>query len=112
MATFRQRSKTSWEAQVRMRGWPTQTRTFPTKVDAQRWAAEREAEFHRGTFVDRSSLRSTTLASLLERYLAEVTPKKKGWEVESIRIISMMREPMASMTLDRMSSSVVRNWRE
>lgn len=112
MATFRQRSKTSWEAQVRMRGWPAQTRTFPTKADAQRWAAERETELHRGTFVDRSSLRHETLGSLLERYLCEVTPSKKGSEVESFRIRSMMRESMASMTLDRLSSSVIRDWRE
>ena len=80
MATIRQRTKSKWEAQVRKRGWPTQTRTFATKADAQQWASEREAEMRRGTFVDTSNLRIVTVRSIMERYLAEVTPKKKGAE--------------------------------
>ena len=74
MATFRKReSSKSWEAQVRVRGWPTLTQTFPTKADAARWASEREAEMRRGTFVDTSSLRDTpvhTPGALPPRYHA------------------------------------------
>jgi hypothetical protein len=35
MATIRKRPSTkNWEAQVRVRGWPALTQTFPTKADA------------------------------------------------------------------------------
>ncbi len=88
MATVRKRGTArpfSWEAQVRMRGWPAQTKTFPTKADAEQWASEREAEMRRGTFVDTSSLRATTVYDLLARYLRDVTPTKKGWEPETYR---------------------------
>lgn len=70
MATFRKRGTTrpfSWEAQIRMPGGPTQTKTFPTKADAEQWASEREAEMRRGTFVDTSSLRASTVHGLLAR---------------------------------------------
>jgi integrase len=115
MATFRKRGTTrpfSWEAQVRVRGWPAQTKTFPTKADAEQWASEREAEMRRGTFVDTSSLRASTVHDLLARYLRDVTPTKKGWEPETYRLKAMMRSPMAKMTLDRLSPSVVVEWRD
>ncbi len=115
MATVRKRGTTrpfSWEAQVRMRGWPAQTKTFPTKADAEQWASEREAEMRRGTFVDTSSLRATTVQDLLARYLRDVTPTKKGREPETYRLKAMMRSPMAKLTLDRLSTPVVVEWRD
>ena len=114
MATFRKRGTTrpfSWEAQVRMRGWPTQTKTFPTKADAEQWASEREAEMRRGTFVDTSSLRDSTVHALLAQYLREVTPGKKGKESEAYRINALMRSPLARMSLDRLNPGVFVQWR-
>jgi hypothetical protein len=52
MATVRKRGTSRpfrWEAQFRMRGWPTQTKTSPTKADAEQWASELEAEMRHGT---------------------------------------------------------------
>lgn len=100
MATVRKRGTTRpfrWEAQVRMRGSPTRTKTFPTKADAEQWASELEAEMRRGTFVDTSSLRATTMQDLLARYLRDVTPTKKGREPETYRLKAMMRSPMPSV---------------
>ena len=72
MASIRKRGKTSWEAQVRMRGWETQTRTFTTKADAAQWASEREAEMRRGTFVDTSTLKTWTLGRAIH-----LAPKRR-----------------------------------
>jgi integrase len=112
MASFRKRGATGWEAQIRMRGWPQLARTFKTKADAVQWASEREAEMRRGTFVDTTSLRSMSLHDLLQRYLDQVTPNKKGADVEGYRLRALMREPMAKLTLDRVNASVICDWRE
>lgn len=111
MPTIRQRGST-FEAQVRKRGWEPQVRSFPTERDARQWANEVETEMRRGTFVDRSSLQSLTLANLLQRYSTEASPLKKGGEVERSRLSAMMREPMARLTLDRVSAATVRAWRD
>ena len=77
MPTIRKRA-TSWEAQVRKRGWPTVTRSFPTKADAVQWATERENEMRRGTFVDTSNLRETTLKDLLEKFRDDAYQARQG----------------------------------
>ncbi len=49
----------------------------------------------KGAFVSRAEAESTTLTELLERYLAEITPLKKGAEPETSRLRLMMRHPLA-----------------
>jgi len=49
----------------------------------------------KGAFVSREEADSTTLRELLERYLEEVTPLKKGAEPETNRLRLMMRHPLA-----------------
>ena len=100
MATFRKRGPGRWEAQIRRRGWPTKTQTFPTKADAQAWASETEAAMRSGGHSDVSVLRSLRLHTLLQRYLEDETPKKKGSESEAYRLRALMRQPMADLTLD------------
>ena len=112
MASIRKRSTSSWEAQVRMRGWETQTRTFMTKADAVQWATGLEVEMRRGAYIDTSGLRSQTLAELLVRYAAEVTPGKKSAESEGYRLRAMMRLPMARLSLDRLTVAMVVEWQD
>ncbi len=112
MATFRKRGPGRWEAQVRRRGWPTKTKTFGTKADAQAWAAQTETTMRSGGQSDLSVLRSLTLHTLLGRYLAEETPKKKGSESEGCRLRALMRQPMAALSLDIIcTSGAITDWR-
>jgi integrase len=48
-----------------------------------------------GGFISRTEAESTTLRELLERYLAEITPLKKGAAPETARILALLRHPMA-----------------
>jgi integrase len=43
MATVRQLSSGNWNAQVRLKGKPAQSKTFPTQEAAQQWAKQLEA---------------------------------------------------------------------
>lgn len=78
MATFRKTPSGTWQAQVRRNGWPTATRTFRLKAEAQEWAAGVEHDMRRGSFVRRDQAEALTVAQALNRYLAEVTPTKKA----------------------------------
>lgn len=111
MATFRKRGPSRWEAQVRRRGWPTRTSTFHTKADAQAWAADTEAAMHKGAYADDSVLKSTTVRALLQRYLVEEVPKKKGSESEGWRLQAFMRQAFADLPLSEIDSNVMAAWR-
>jgi len=99
MASIERRGPYQWRAKVRRRGHKTQTKTFETKLEAQKWARLIESEIDRGVFLDRSSAESTTLKEILVRYAREISPGKKGElkEVQRIRVIK--RDPIAEMLL-------------
>lgn len=78
MATIRKRGNYQWEAQIRKRGFPSQTETFNTKVEAEAWAKMIESEMARGVWLSRSEAESTTLYEALTRYEKEIVPDRKG----------------------------------
>ncbi|VAW74281.1 hypothetical protein MNBD_GAMMA15-1810, partial [hydrothermal vent metagenome] len=95
MATFRKRGPWQWQAQVRKKGQPLQTKTFETRAHAEQWARAIEVEMDKGVFISRAEAESTTLKELLERYLVEVTPLKKGAAAETNRLRVFMKHPLA-----------------
>jgi len=95
VATFRKRGPYQWQSQVRKKGQPLQTKTFETRALATQWARAIEVEMDKGVFVSRAEAESTTLKELLERYLAEVTPLKKGAEPETNRLRVFMIHSLA-----------------
>lgn len=78
MATIRKRGNYQWEAQIRKRGFPSQTKTFNTRAEADAWAKMIESEMTRGVWLSRSEAESTTLYETLTRYEKEIVPDKKG----------------------------------
>lgn len=88
MATIRQKGPNQWHVQVRKRGFPTQTRTFRTKRDAQNWANEIETEMYRGRFQDQRPNRGITFGTLIQHYMREVTDHRPS---EDSRVSERLR---------------------
>lgn len=95
MATFRKRGPYQWEAQIRKRGYPAQSKTFNTKAEAEAWAKMIESEMARGVWLSRGEAESTTLRETLERYQAEIVPHKKGKVQEDSIIRMLLTLPLA-----------------
>lgn len=99
MAWFEQRKSGWWQARIRRKGYPIQSKTFERKAEAEAWARSVENEMDRGVFVSRAEAESTTLQEALKRYEREVTPRKKGADQEKYRIRAVLSMPLASRTL-------------
>ncbi|MDD5365956.1 MAG: site-specific integrase [Gallionellaceae bacterium] len=102
MATFRKRGPYQWEAQIRRRGYPAQSKTFETKAEAEAWANMIESEMSRGVWVSRSEAEATTLYEALTRYEEEVSPAKKGAAQESsvlktCKAVDLAKRPLAAI---------------
>ncbi len=78
MATITQRDNGKWQAKVRPKGYPSQSKTFLTRKDAEGWARSIETEQDRGLYIQRSNAERTTLREVIERYREEVVPTKKA----------------------------------
>lgn len=111
MATLRKRGS-QWEAQVRRQGWPTQSKSFPTKPEARRWGNVIESDMTRGVFVDLTILEHLTLGDLLRRYMQEISPTKKSCETEQYRIRAFLRDHLASTKLSDLNNRRIAVWRD
>ncbi|MGX1740110.1 hypothetical protein ACWIEX_01005 [Bosea sp. NPDC055353] len=95
MATIREKGPAQWHVQVRRKGWPTKSKTLRTKKEAEIWARDVENSRDRGIFVDRSPSERETLKEVLERYMHEVTDKRRGKasrDAERARIERFVRD--------------------
>ncbi|MGF6550586.1 integrase [Paraburkholderia youngii] len=102
MPTIRKRGQHQWEAQVRRRGYPAQSKTFTTKAEAEAWAGMIESEMSRGAWVSRSEAEATTLYEALKRYEEEVSLSKKGAAQESsvlknCKAVDLAKRPLATI---------------
>ncbi len=82
MASIRSRidaqGKKSYQAQVRVQGYPPQTRTFATNSDAKRWGHQTEVDIRSGMYIRQSRSTARTVADLLAEYEKVVLPTKKS----------------------------------
>ncbi len=99
MPTILKRGPYQWQAKIRRKGHPPQSKTFSSKTDALAWTRELESEMDRNVFHSRAEAESTTLADALDRYAREVTPAKKGADKERNRIKLWKQRPIAARFL-------------
>lgn len=111
MATFRKRAN-NWQARIQRKGYPEITKSFSTKADAIAWARHTETELDKGIFINRSEIEKTTLKELLNRYLQEITPNKKGAQNETYRINAWLKEPLTNRFLPNIRSTDFALWRD
>src|SRR5690606_30167837 len=111
MAYFEKRAN-GWRAQIRKKGYPSLSATFPTRSEAERWAAEIEGDMSRARFVDTREAQQTTLADALKRYQREISDHKKGAAQESARIARWLGHPLARRPIGSIRSSDLAEYRD
>jgi len=89
-----------------------QSRSHFKKADAEAWARKQEAEMDRGAWQDRSAADSTTVYKLLDRYMKDVVPSKRGAEKEAARIRTMMGDALSRYKLSALTPLVLSDWRD
>jgi len=113
MGTISKRGELQWQAKVRRQGFPTQSRTFSYKEDAEKWARTLERELETSGFVDRREAEKNTLGEVLQRYQKEITPSKKSASFEAVKINVLLKDKILPMLkMSAVSSSVIASWRD
>ena len=104
-----QRRGSSWRAQVRLKGEPTQTKTFERKSDATDWVAKTRTEIRAGRALPVTWAKKHTFADLVAEYNAVRIPDysateqgkratRIGWWLEqlgALRVSELTRERLS-----------------
>ncbi len=101
-----------WQARVRRKGHPEESRSFATRIDTERWARAIESEIDRGTYTSAMESQRLTLRELIDRYIDEVLPSMKGAEADGIRLRALQRRPICSFSLSALTPTRVAKYRD
>lgn len=113
MATIVPTPSGTYKALVRMKGWPTTSKTFRLKRDAVDWARRTEDEMVRGVYISRSGSERMTAQEALKRYLTEVTPTKKPTTQRSENVTAgHLGAFLGKYSMAALSSELVASYRD
>ena len=80
MSTIRKRTNAkgvvSYQAQIRLKGYPATTQSFAQLTLAKRWANQTETEILEGRYFKTTEAKKHTLSELIERYIKTTLPTK------------------------------------
>lgn len=107
-----QKRKDVWQVRIRIKGYPTLSKSFDNQRSAKVWATEKENELLRGVYQDDSSAKAITLGQLIERYLREVTPMMKGAHEDGYRLRALQRMAISKHSLFSLTPAVVARHRD
>ncbi|MGR6981248.1 tyrosine-type recombinase/integrase [Testudinibacter sp. P27/CKL/0425] len=107
MATFT-KLKTGWRCQIRKKG-VNKSANFATKAAAQAWANQIESEIATGIYSDIPDL---LFKDVIDRYIREVTPTKKGEKHERLRLLRLQDMPLGSVHLRDLTTAHFEQWRD
>ena len=91
MATMRKRGD-KWRVEVYKNG-QRKSKTCKTKAEATQWALEEEKKLE---LQEQGLQPETVLADVVERYLREITPTKRGIRHETLRLNKFARHPICN----------------
>ncbi len=99
--------RTSYRAQVRLRGHPPLSRTFERKTDARVWAQQTETSIRRGEALATNEARKHTVAELIDRHLEMLERRKPSSIKDQRRILTWWRDELGDYALVNVTPAVV-----
>ena len=110
MGTLRRRNN-KWHVQIRRKHYPSQTSTFNNKLAALRWVRNTEVKLEQN---DVGLLRKDypRLKSLIEHYINTVSVKKRGYTAEKYHLKSLIRNKIARLPINLVTSQRLAEYRD
>jgi integrase len=117
MATIVKRTgrsgNTTWQAQVRKKGYPRKTKTFDRKSDAVNWSRMIEREMDAGTWRNINGADRLKLEDALERYLTEVSVRKRPRTAERDHLSAMyLKQSLGQFHLSELTADKIAAYRD
>ena len=110
MATISKRGPYQYRVLIRLKGYPTISKTFLTRQQAKEWAIETENKIRAGIFTWQGEAHSTTLEEAMERYKNEyVLVHLKNPQSDIYRIDRLKQKKVAKMFLANIKGRDISN---
>jgi integrase len=109
MASIRKKGEFQFHVQVRRKNVKA-TKTFRTKLDAEKWARKTESEIDRGIYINTSEAERLTLSELIERYKCEELQRLKAQAQERSRL-NIIEKSLGKEIIGTITASTILKYR-
>ena len=111
MATPKKTAEGTWRVQMQINGQRLGG-TFATKREAADWMAKMRVESRLQSSGQMGTVK--TVAQAMERYGEEVTPHKRGWRAEGIRLQAIIKHDKfpGQVKLQQLTAQHLSAWRD
>lgn len=92
-------NEVSWRAKVRVKGYPPQCATFPTKTAAQHWAQRTEADIRQDKYFPNNKAKKHTVADLIDLYLSHLQGKNPRRHAEVKKLLEWWKAELGHALL-------------
>ena len=100
------------QAQIRRKGFPPQTATFPRKTDAVQWAQQVESDMHQRKFFTVFEAQRHTLTETIERFLVEVVPTRPSQRRDFESHLDWWKAEVGAYRLSDLTPSILSSARD
>ncbi|MDE7547146.1 site-specific integrase [Acetobacter fabarum] len=105
------RGPAQYEVKIRRKGVAV-SRTFDTFADALQFKATKVSKIDGDTFIDKTRERRTRLSTVIDLYMTEESPKKRGVKQEINRLLAWKKEDIASYPIISVEITDIVAWRD
>ena len=100
-----------WQAQIRIKDYPNQTKSFLLKKDAELWARQTEILLQKDDLGIK--LKSyPTFIEIINRYLEEVSSLKRGYVNEKHHLSNILKEKFINLPLNKITPLFFAKYRD
>lgn len=111
MAHIRQVPSGWWQALIRRKGMPNESKTFPYKEDALAWAREIESDIDRGAHTKRSIAERTLFSDLAKQFETDFAPhhyRGKAWKYK----LAALKDRLGEYSLVALTPPLIAKYRD
>ncbi|WP_010599008.1 tyrosine-type recombinase/integrase [Rickettsiella massiliensis] len=107
-----QDGKNSFRVKVRLKGYPTQTATFPRLAEARRWGQQTESALREGRYFKITEAKRHTLAETIDSYLKKILPTKPKSGFSQQGQLQWWKETLGQYTLAEITPALLAQQRD
>lgn len=116
MATIRKRGIGQWQVQIRREGYPKESATFESKIEALEWASQIESSMARGVHAARKIAERMKLSDLVGKFKESYAPMhykaredgKEAWRFQ----LNHIDDKLGAKTLAELDQKLVADYRD
>jgi integrase len=118
MASIQKRTTptgTVYQVRIRVRGFPTQTKTFDKAANARLWAQQTESEIKNGLYFKKHSSTKHTFAEMIDRYVSTVMIRKiksRKFYVNQLHQLEWWKSYLGAFLLSNVEAAQIAEFRD